>query len=82
MLVAPDTSEMSSKWDLVSLLSLPLVLVHLTGEARFAGMRTALQRKEKLPNEFCCLQGLSAVQLGGGKGELGCGFDVQYLSST
>lgn len=68
------TSELSRNSDLISLLSLLLVLVHLTGETRFAGTRRRLQRKRKLPNELCCLQALSAVHLGGEKGELGCIF--------
>lgn len=52
------TRELSRKSDLISLLSLLLVLVHLTGETRFAGMRRGLQRKSKFPNELCCLQAL------------------------
>lgn len=46
------------------------MLVHLTAETSFSGMRTTPQSK-KLPNEFCCPQGLSAVQPMGEKGELG-----------
>lgn len=68
------TRELSRKLDLISLLSLLLVLVHLTGETRFAGTRRRLQRKKLFPNELCCLQALSAVHLGGEKGKPGCIF--------
>lgn len=68
------TSKLSRNSDPISLISLLLVLVHLTSETRFAGRRRRLQRKRKFPNELCCLQALSAVHLGEGKGELGCIF--------
>lgn len=63
-------SELAGKLDLISLLTLLLMLVHHTAETSFAGMRRTLQSK-KLPNEFCCPRGLSTVQLRGEKGELG-----------